>query len=313
MFMFLKFKLSSLTFIAGLAAALFGTGTISSAQETGGGYQLVKDWASIPDGGAWGAMAAVSTDAHGNVYAFQRGGTAKVMVFDAHGKFLRQWGTEEFEFPHGLTVGPGGSVWISDKKREQVMKFSPEGKLMMTIGQKDVTGDATSENGFNGLANVAIGKNGDIFVADGENSAPGVPPYNNRVVKYSKEGKFLKMWGTKGAAQGEFTVPHSIAIDSKGHVWVGDRGNKRMQVFNADGKFLVEYTQFGAPASIYISKDDTVYVGGKDNIVIGKLDGTVIATIDDVPDPHGIAVDETTGAIYVAQVGPKAILKFVKK
>jgi DNA-binding beta-propeller fold protein YncE len=310
--MLLKLRLSYATLFAALAFVFLVAVSAASAQEAGG-YQLVTDWAKIPDGGSWGTMAAVATDAKGNVYAFQRGDPAKVMIFDAHGKFLRQWGTEELEFPHGLTIGSDGSVWASDKKREQVLKFSPEGKLMMTLGQKDVAGDATSQNAFNGLANVAIGKNGDIFVADGENSAPGVPPYNNRVVKFSKDGKFLKTWGTKGTAQGEFAVPHAIAVDSKGHVWVGDRGNKRIQVFDADGKFLAEYTQFGAPASIYITKNDVVYVGGKESITIGKLDGTVITTIDNVPDPHGIAVDETTGAIYVSQVGPKAILKFVKK
>lgn len=309
----MKMKWMQHAFLGSVAAALFLLPIHAAAQGATDSYQLVKDWASLPDGGAWGTMAAVGTDAQGNVYAFQRAEPAKVMIFDEHGKFLRQWGTPEFEFPHGITVSRDGSVWVSDKKREQVLKFSPEGKLLMTIGQKDVTGDATSQNAFNGLANVAIAKNGDIFVADGENSAPGVPPYNNRVVKYSKDGKFLKMWGTKGTGQGELTVPHAIAVDSKGHVWVGDRGNKRMQVFDADGKFLAEYAQFGAPASIYITKDDTVYVGGKESIVIGKLDGTVLATIENVPDPHGIAVDEKTGAIYVAQVGPKAILKFVKK
>jgi DNA-binding beta-propeller fold protein YncE len=284
-----------------------------SAQESKASYQLVTDWAHIPDGASWGTMAAVATDARGNVYAFQRAEPAKVLIFDSSGKFIRQWGSDEFEFPHGLTVARDGSVWASDKKREQVMKFTPDGKLLMVLGQRDVAGNATSENAFNGLANVAFARNGDIYVADGENSAPGVPPFNNRVVKFTKDGKFLKTWGTKGSAQGELTVPHSIAVDSKGHVWVGDRGNKRIQVFDADGNFLNEFTQFGQPASIYISKDDTVYVGAKENIVIGRIDGTILATIDNVPDPHGIAVDETTGAIYVAQVGPKAILKFAKK
>jgi peptidylamidoglycolate lyase len=311
--MILKLKFAMIPLLSLLTTLQFTTPRDCAAQEGNGGYQLVADWAKIPNDGAWGTMAAVGTDAKGDVYAFQRAETPKVMVFDSHGTFLREWGSAEFEFPHGLTVGPDGSVWVSDKKREQVMKFTPSGELLMTIGQKDVAGSATSESEFNGLANVAIGSNGDIFVADGENSAPAVPPYNNRVVKFTKDGKFLKMWGTKGTEQGQFSVPHSIAVDSKDHVWVGDRGNSRIQVFDADGKFLTEYTQFGAPASIYITKDNMVYVGAKDSIVIGKTDGTIIAKIENVPDPHGIAVDETTGAIYVAQVGPKAILKFVRK
>jgi streptogramin lyase len=311
--MICKFKLKRLSLSALATCAAFALLHPAVAQEAKASYQLVTDWAQLPDGAVWGTMASVATDAKGNVYAFQRAEPAKVMIYDSHGKFIRQWGSDEFEFPHGIAVARDGSVWASDKKREQVMKFTPEGKLMMVIGQRDVAGNATSENAFNGLANVAFGKNGNIYVADGENSAPGVPPFNNRVMEFTKDGKFLKTWGSKGSAQGELTVPHSIAVDSKGHVWVGDRGNKRIQVFDADGKFLSEFTQFGQPASIYIGKDDTVYVGAKENIVIGKIDGTILTTIDNVPDPHGIAVDETTGAIYVAQVGPKAILKFVKK
>jgi DNA-binding beta-propeller fold protein YncE len=296
-----------------LAALLFTMPHMCVPQQASETYQLVTDWAKLPGGAAWGTMAAVGTDAKGNVYAFQRAESAKVMIFDAHGNFVREWGADEFEFPHGITVGRDGSVWASDKKREQVMKFTPEGKLLMTIGQKDIAGSATSDSAFNGLANVALGRNGDIFVADGENSAPGVPPYNNRVVKFTKDGKFLKTWGSKGTGQGEFSVPHSIAVDSTGRVWVGDRGNSRIQVFADDGKFLTEYAQFGQPVSIYITKDDTVYVGAKDSIVIGKTDGTIVTRIENVADPHGIAVDETTGTIYVAQVGPKAILKYVKK
>ena len=284
-----------------------------AASQTAGTYQLSQDWAQLPGGTTWGQMPAVGVDAKGNVYAFQRAEPAQVMVFDPQGKYLRSWGQDQFEFPHGLTVGPDGSVWVADKKREQVMKFTQEGKLLMTIGQRDVTGNATSENAFNGLSDMAIASNGDIFVSDGENSAPGVAPFNNRVVKFTKEGRFIKFWGTKGDGQGEFSVPHAIAVDSKDHVWVGDRGNKRLQVFDKDGKFLDQMTQFGAPASIYIGKDDTLYVGDGNKVVVGKTDGTVLATIEDVADPHGIAVNESTGAVYVSQVGPKAILKFVKK
>jgi DNA-binding beta-propeller fold protein YncE len=298
--------------LAPIAVAVMKPSFVAASQTTGT-YQLSPDWAKLTDGTVWGQMPAVGVDAKGNVYAFQRAEPAQVMVFDSQGKYLRSWGKDQFEFPHGLTVGPDGSVWVADKKREQVLKFTPEGRLLMTIGQRDVTGNATSENAFNGLSDMAIASNGDIFVSDGENSAPGVAPFNNRVVKFSKDGKFIKFWGRKGDGQGEFSVPHAIAVDSKGRVWVGDRGNKRLQVFDQDGKYLDQMTQFGAPASIFIGKDDTLYVGDGNKVVIGKTDGTVLATIADVADPHGIAVSEATGAIYVAQVGPKAILKYVKQ
>jgi DNA-binding beta-propeller fold protein YncE len=298
--------------LATLGATLIRPSRVRAGQDTGT-YQLAPNWAQLPGGATWGTMAAVGVDSKGHVYAFQRATPATIMVFDADGKYLKSWGDSEFEFPHGLTVGPDGSVWVADKKREQVLKFTPDGKLLMTIGQRDVTGNATSENAFNGLSDMAIAKNGDIFVSDGENSPPGVAPYNNRIVKFSKDGKFIKYWGVKGDGQGELSVPHSIAVDSKGHVWVGDRGNKRLQVFDQDGKYLDQMAQFGAPASIYITKDDIMYIGDGNKVVIGKTDGTVLNTIDNVNDPHGIAVNESTGAVYVAQVGPKAILKFVKK
>jgi DNA-binding beta-propeller fold protein YncE len=298
--------------LAALVGALIRPRAVRGG-DTPATYQQVENWAQLPDGGQWGVMAAVAADSKGNVYAFQRAEQAKVMVFDANGKFLKSWGETEFEFPHGLGVAPDGSVWAADKKREQLLKFSPDGKLLMTIGERDVTGDATSQNTFNGLSDMAQAKNGDIFVSDGENSAPGVPPYNNRVLKFSKDGKFVKMWGTKGEGPSEFSAPHCIAVDSKENVWVGDRGNKRLQEFDQDGKFLNQMTQFGAPASIYITRNDVMYIGDGNKVVIGKTDGTVLDTIDNVNDPHGIAVDENTGAVYVAQVGPKAVLKFIKK
>jgi streptogramin lyase len=274
-----------------------------------GGYELVEHWAQLPAGTEWGVMSAVGVDSKDSVYAFQRDEpSAKIIVFDRDGKNLRTWGESEFEYPHGLRLSRDGSIWVTDRKMQQALKFDASGRLLLSIGKKDVGGDNNSTDSFNGVSDVAVAENGDIFVADGEGG-------NSRVVKFSKEGKFIKFWGTKGVGKGEFNTPHSIAIDSKGRVWVGDRGNKRLQLFDQDGKFLDQMTQFGTPASIFITQGDVIYVADpapENQIVIGTTDGKVLDRIVGLDSAHGVAVD-SRGAVYVAESAGKAVLKYVKK
>jgi streptogramin lyase len=281
----------------------------TTARAAGGTYRLVENWAQLPPGTEWGVMTAVGVDAQGNVFAFQRSEpTSKVMVFDLHGKYLRTWGEGAFTYPHGLRVLRDGLVWIADRQMQQVLKYDPDGKLLMSLGQKGVAGDNNSTDKFNGASDVVTAPNGDIFVSDGEGG-------NSRVVKFSKDGTFIKSWGTKGAGQGELNTPHNIAMDSKGRVWVCDRGNKRLQVFDQDGKYLDQMTQFGAPASIFITKDDVMFVAASEpenRVTIGTTDGKVLDKIEGLHYPHGIAVDGS-GAIYVAESFGKAVLKFVKQ
>jgi sugar lactone lactonase YvrE len=225
-------------------------------------------------------MSAVDIDSHGTIYAFKRSEpgekagemSSMVMVIDSHGKFLRSWGGHTFSSAHGLRVLRDGFIWITDKTGDQVFKFSPDGELLMTLGKKGVAGDNDSTDALNGPSDVVIGKNGDIFVSDGEST-------NTRVVKFSKDGKFIKCWGTKGAGPGELNLPHNIAMDSEGRLYVADRTNKRIQVFDQDGKYLDQMTQFGAPAAIFITKDDRLYVvaGAPENrLTIGTKDGKVL-------------------------------------
>jgi sugar lactone lactonase YvrE len=273
-----------------------------------GTYQLVENWAQLPPEAQWGSMSGVDIDRNGNIYVLQRAEPSKVMVFDAQGKYLRAWGEGEFPSAHGLRVLRDGSVWITDRKLEQVLKFNPDGKLLMTIGQKGIAGDNDSKDAFNGVSDLAMAKNGDLFVADGEGA-------NTRVVKFSKDGKFIKSWGTKGSGPGELNVPHGIAVDAKGRIWVCDRSNKRLQVFDQDGKFLEQTTQFGAASSIFITKNDMMYVVDftpENRITIGTTDGTVLEKIEGLNGPHGITVD-SSGAIYVAEVNGKNVLKYVKR
>jgi sugar lactone lactonase YvrE len=239
-----------------------------------------------------------------------------------------------FVFPHGLTIDKDDNLWITDGqgvegKGHQVFKFNPDGKVLMTLGKAGVPGDGPDT--FNQPNAVAIAPNGDIFVSDGHNTGRN----NARVVKFSKDGKFIKQWGGHGSGAGQFEMPHTLAFDSKGRLFVGDRGNNRIQIFDQDGKFLAEMKQFGRPSGVYIDKNDTIYVadsesaeggtyaphpGWKRGIRIGSAkDGTVTAFIPD-PSPgagatsaaEGVVAD-AAGNVYGAEVGPKDVKKYVKK
>ena len=216
-----------------------------------------------------------------------------------------------------------------DGHSHQVFKFNTDGKVLMTLGKAGVAGDGNDT--FNQPSAVAIAPNGDIFVADGHGGNT-----NARVVKFSKDGKFIKTWGKKGTAQGEFDTPHALAFDSKGRLFVGDRANNRIQIFTQDGEFLAEWTQFSRPSGIYIDRNDMIAVsdsesrerdgyghhpGWKRGIRVGSAkDGKVTAFIPDTyatPEnsatsgSEGLAADGK-GTIYGAEVQQKDLKKYVK-
>jgi DNA-binding beta-propeller fold protein YncE len=293
-----------------IAIGALASARVSHAQQTPGtSYQQVENWAQRPASIAeWGEVAGTDVDAKGNVYAFLRDPAPRVAVFDAHGKYVTTWGEGAFTSPHNLRVLRDGFVWLADRRLQQVFKYDVSGKLVMTLGKKDVIGDNESKDAFHNVADVVLAPNGDIFVADGEGG-------NNRIVKFSKDGTFIKSWGSKGAGQGQFDIPHCIAMDGKGRIWVCDRNNKRIQLFDQDGKFLEEMTQFGAPVSIAFTKDDRVFVAVSpgNQVAIGTADGKIVEKIDGLNNPHGIAVDATGSTFYVAETMGKNLLKFVKK
>src|SRR5262249_52253459 len=195
--------------------------------------------------------AGVDVDAKGNVYVFLREPTPRILVFDANGKFLRTMAQDAFDSPHSLHVLRDGNILLADRRLQQLFKYDTAGKLLSSLGQKGVIGDENSRTTFHNVADIALAPNGDIFVADGEGG-------NNRIVKFSKDGTFVKSWGTKGTGPGQFQTPHCIAIDATGRVWVCDRNNNRIQVFDQDGKFLEEMKQFGTPVSIAFTKDNNM-------------------------------------------------------
>src|SRR5216684_5705590 len=199
-----------------------------------------------------------------------------------------------FVQPHGMTLDRDGNLWVTDAqnkegKGQQVFKFSPDGKVLMTLGKAGVAGEGPDV--FNGPTDVVVAPNGDIFISDGHD-----PMSNGRVVKFSKDGKFIKAWGKHGSGPGEFITPHSIAMDSRGRIFVADRGNSRVQIFDQDGKFIDQWKQFGRPSGIFISKDDTLYSvdsqsddkvnpGVKRGIRIGSAkDGSVKYFVPDLND-----------------------------
>ena len=241
-------------------------------------YQAGVDFGQLPPGRKWGSTASVTTAADNTIWVVDRcgnsgaGGTTcagasatvnPVFQFDTTGKLLKTFGAGMFVSPHKLTIDKEGNLWLADNGSHQVFKLTPDGKVLMTLGKKGVAGPGNDE--FDAPTEVAIAPNGDIFVADGHTGG-GLAIGNARVVKFDKNGKFIKTWGKKGMGPGEFDVPHTIAIDSRGRVFVGDRQNNRIQIFDQDGRFLAQWFQFGRPSGMYIDKKtDTLYVADSES------------------------------------------------
>jgi DNA-binding beta-propeller fold protein YncE len=339
-------------------ASLALVATIASAQPANDApnpYMTIENWAKMPEGRTWGSTSAVDIDPDGkSIWVAERCGANScagsklpvVLKFDESGKLVKSFGEGMFVFPHGIHVDRQGNVWVTDSiplgdsnkanyagKGHIVVKFSPEGKVLMTLGKAGVAGDPPGL--FNEPCDVATAPNGDIFVADGHagqnsNANAGTP---SRIVKFSKDGKYIKTIGKWGAGPGEFKTPHGIAFDSKGRLFVADRGNVRLQILDQEGKFLEEWKQFSRLSGIYIDKNDVLYgadsesngksnPGWKRGIRIGSAkDGKITAFI---PDPvadadksgtsgaEGVAAD-AEGNVYGAEVGPRALKKYIKK
>jgi len=297
-----------------------------------------------------GAPSGVKVGRDNNIYVFHRcvensctghNDVPPVLVYSPQGKFLRSMGAGLIVWPHGLAVMPDSSVWLTDAtapsgvdknnpgKGHQVFHVDKSGKVLLALGQPGV---AKEENDtFNSPSDVIIGRNGDIFVADGHGGNT-----NARIVKFDKNGKFVKAWGTHGTAPGQFDSPHSLALDSQGRLFVADRSNSRIQIFDQDGHFLMEWKQFGRPSGLFIDKNDTLYVtdtqstkdraGFENGIYIGSAkDGKVTGFIPRIR-PHstweGAGPDRTNmeaigvtpdgSAIYGGDSGLMAVYRFVK-
>jgi DNA-binding beta-propeller fold protein YncE len=268
-------------------------------------YQLVANWPTLPEGMIFDGISAAATDSKDNVYLLHRV-KPYVMVFDKDGKFQRSW-NGAFKTPHGLRIDTGGNVWIADMANHLVQKFSPNGKLLLTLGQKDKPGLAADQ--FNKPADVAIGPDAEIYVADGYG--------NSRIAKFSNDGKFVQDWGKKGKGPSQFNIPHVVFLDSSNRVLVGDRENLRVQIFDRDGKLLEQWKDTGAPYGLYLSKDRVYLADGRTGTIRildkqGKL-LTSWETKDGTKDtPHWINVD-SKGAVYVGFVSGNKVQKWIMK
>lgn len=313
--------------------AMFGKG--ASAQSNP--YQEGQTWAKLPEGRTWGQVIGLDVDRRGNVWVFDRcGGTtcagstlSPIFEFDREGKMMKNFGAGLFVFPHGFAVDKDGNIWATDGqgkdgKGQQVFKFSPEGKVLLTLGKAGVAGNGPDT--FNAPSDVVTAPNGDIFVADGHGGDT-----NARIVKFSKDGKFLKAWGTKGTGPSEFGGLHAIALDSKGRVFVGDRANGRIQIFDQEGKFLEEWKQFGRPSGIFIDARDTLYVtdsqsdektnpGVRQGIRIGSVKDGIVKMYIPAPGPaeepsittEAVAAD-ANGNVYGGETQSKNLKKYARK
>jgi DNA-binding beta-propeller fold protein YncE len=236
------------------------------------------DWGQLPEGRKWGSTASITTAPDGTIWVADRCGKSgaggelcngasasinPVFQFDPSGKLLKQWGAGLFVSPHKLIIDKDYNLWMADNGQHQVMKLDQNGKVLLTLGKKGVVGTGNDE--FDAPTEVAIAPNGDIFVADGHTGG-GTAQGNARIVKFDKNGKFIKAWGKKGMGPGEFDAPHTLAFDSRGRLFVGDRQNNRIQIFDQDGKFIAQWFQFGRPSGIYIDqRTDTIYVADSES------------------------------------------------
>jgi DNA-binding beta-propeller fold protein YncE len=326
---------------AGLATAVLAQAPNPPRNDLPQPYRTTRDWGQPPAGVKWAAVTAVEEAPDGTIYVVHRcfanscAGRveAPVLKYDPSGKLLKSWGEGMFNFPHGATVDRDGNLWLTDARGEggkghQVFKFSPDGKVLMTLGRAGVSGSGPDL--FDQPTDVVVAPNGDIFVTDSHRNGK-----NNRVVRFDRTGKYVKEWGGKGSGPGQISEPHTIAMDSRGRLFVGDRENNRIQIFDQDGRVLGEWRQFGRPSGIYITRDDTIYVadsesgpdtgahelpGIKKGIRIGSArDGSVTAFIEDMESTtgdhsgaEGVGVD-AQGNVYGAVVRRQMLERHIRR
>ena len=272
---------SLLLFLAGITLV----GIDAPAQGLPNPYRLVDDWAKLPAGRIMGPASDLKLDPDGkHIWVIIRctAGDAKqsgaecldsdldpVVEFDLNGNVVKSFGGGMFIWPHGLDVDEEGNVWVTDavapqktppgNRGHQVVKFSPDGEVLLTLGTPGVPGGG--QDHFNSPSDVAIAPNGDIFVSDSHSFDSG----NNRIVKFSRDGRFIKAWGKTGYAPGEFRMAHCLAFDREGRLFVADRGNNRIQIFDLEGGFLAQWTQFGRPSGIAFDKQGNIYVADSES------------------------------------------------
>ena len=331
--------------------SVVGSAAEVSGQALPNPYRLVEDWTQLPGNRQMGRVGGVTMDPDGqHVWAVIRCDSSAperfgnecldsdldpVVKFGPDGHVVDSFGGGMFIWPHGIDVDQDGNVWVTDAVSEsrtpegsrghQVIKFSPAGTVLMTLGTPGKPG--VGRNSFNAPSDVVVADNGDIFVADGHGDDT-----NNRVVKFSADGTYIKEWGKTGYAPGEFRTLHAIALDSEGRVFVGDRSNNRIQIFDQEGEFLAQWTQFGRPSGIFFDGRDRIYVADSESDDVQNPGWEMGIRIGDVRtgwveefilyqwgDPRSVAGNgaefvavDREGNIYGGEPRPRKLQKYVR-
>ena len=315
-----------------LAVVGFAAGGAILAQSPAGDYTEVAEWplpATTAAGtrSVWnfGQVVAVATGADGNILVLHRG-AQPILVFEPDGTFVRSWGEGLFSNgkvmgvapedrapgasgytavygpagcqacgAHGIRVDPEGHVWVVDAPGHAIYKLRETGELLMELGTRGVSG--AGHDTFNLPTDIAFAPNGDIYVSDGYGNA--------RIVRFSKEGRYLGEWGARGTGPGEFGLPHGIAVAGDGRVYAVDRDNRRVQVFDADGTFLDQWTDLTGVQALFVTKEQRIWAGG----AFRTLDGEILAELTGGGAGHGMTVSHD-GEVFAAQLSGR-VQKFV--
>lgn len=305
-------------------------------------YRLLEVWGELPEGVLWGASIGIITDGEGGAWLHHRS-DPPIIKLDSKGKAVRTFGDGVFVQAHGFCMDQDGNLWAGDSgpfaddpskagRGYQFFKFSPEGELLLTLGKAGVS--TAGPDTFIAPTACAVAPNGDILIADGHFPRPSTSQQDgDRIVRFTSSGKYVNSWGRKGSAPGEFDGPHALAFDSKGRLFVADRSNNRIQIFDRDMRFVDEWKQFGRPSGVAIAGDDILYVadsesnrkiagvlvnaGWENGVRIGSAkDGSLWAFIDGI-NPEGVGADDLgnvfAGLTRSPRLSPPLLQKWVKQ
>jgi DNA-binding beta-propeller fold protein YncE len=276
-------------------------------------YRVQEDWARLPDGWKFGWIPAVAVDSQDRVYVYSRS-ERPMVVFDREGNFLASWGEDILKDAHGIFIDAQDHVYCVERQTHCMRKFTSDGRLLMTLGTPGQEG--ADGQPFRLPTDIAFDSKGDMYISDGYGNA--------RVHKYTAQGQWIRSWGRPGAGPGEFNLPHCVRVDRHDRVLVADRSNNRIQFFDTDGNYLMEWTGLNHPDTIFIDEDDIVYVAELDQRVsILTLEGRRLTdwgrgVKSETPGefracPHGIWAD-SRGDLYVSEVQTDGrIQKFIRQ
>ena len=305
-------------------------------------YRMLENWGALPEGVKWGSTIGIIPDGKGGVWIHHRS-DPPIIKLDSSGKVTKTFGKGMFVQAHGFCMDQDGNLWAGDSgpfrddpstagRGYQFFKFAPDGKVLLTLGKAGVS--KAGRDTFIAPTACAVAPNGDIIIADGHFPRPSTSQQDgDRLVRFTKDGKYVDSWGRHGPGPGEFNGPHALAFDSQGRLFVADRSNNRIQIFDQQMQFVDDWRHFGRPSGVAITSDDTLYVsdsesgkkiagvlrnpGWKNGIRIGSAkDGSLRAFIDGT-DPEGLGADDMgnvfAGLTRAPRLSPPLLQKWVKK